>query len=209
MSLIEAENPTNAATVLKCDTNGYLYVNTEGESSTGTEGEGAPSTGGQQMLEARTSDKTAVDNGDSVRAVADVYGFADNATRIKEVNPEAEQYTSSTPVDVTNEADDTYYEYIDMAGYRHLSLQLEVTAGSGSVTVTLEGTTQDDGTAPASCTYQDIGSTIFGAATWTADAWLVDDTGITAGFRFIRIKRTHDTSGADDSGLTVYAKRWA
>jgi hypothetical protein len=167
------------------------------------------------MLEARSTDKTAVDSGDSVRAVGDLYGkqaiagyvFSDNAMRFKEVNPVHEVYLGSTPVDVTNEADDTYYEYIDVSGYRHLSLALDITAGSGSVTVTLEGSIQDDGTAPSSCYYQDV-SSLWGAASWTADATLTDPSGEAANFRYIRIKRVHSTGGADDSGLTVFAKRW-
>lgn len=215
MAPMEAIKPDGHPMLLKCDSNGYLYVNIEGESTNATEGSGASNTGGQVMIEARSSDKAAVDSGDAVRPVADLYGkiatapysWADNVNRVKEQNPINEIYLPGKPVDVTSEADGTDYEYIDMAGYRHLSLQLIVTSGSGSVTVTLEGTVQDDGTAASSCTYEDV-SSLWGAASWTADAALTDPSGEAANFRYIRIKRVHSTGGADDSGLTVHTKQW-
>lgn len=216
MAPMEAIKPDGHPMLLKCDSNGYLYVNIEGESTNATEGSGASNTGGQVMIEARSSDKAAVDSGDAVRPVADLYGkqalagyvWADNAMRFAEVNPESERYLGSTPVDVTNETDGTYYEYIDMAGYRHLSLHCIVTAGSGTVTVTVEGAIQDDGTAPSSAAYIDISTLLLGAANFTATDVATDSAGVAANFRYIRIKRVHSTSGADDSGLTVYAKRW-
>lgn len=160
---------------------------------------------------ARDTLATAVAEGDRVRGTADVYGrqyvhsashdtlsVTDNVTVGN--GPET-QYQSETLADITNAAAGPAYYYIDMSGFSKLGLQFEISGGTG--TLTLEGTIQDDGTAAASCTYQDIGSSTFGAASWTADAMLIDDVGKCGLYHFVRVKVVGD--GAVD--IIIYYKK--
>jgi hypothetical protein len=116
-------------------------------------------------------------------------------------------YSSETLASVTNGEDDTYYYYIDMSGYKQLGLQLILSGGSGTVTVTVEGTIQDDGTAQASCTYADITNAIYGAANFTASAVLYDSDKESGIFKYIRVKVVASTTGADDADWTIYSKK--
>ena len=161
------------------------------------------------MFGERTSDKKpqAISTDDLGNIGVKGFQSSSNSVEVTETNPESERYLSSTPVDEVNETDGTYYEYLDMAGYRHASLQLELDGGSGTVTVTVEGSIQDDGTAAASAAYQDI-SLLYGASSWTADAILTDPSGEAANFRFIRTKRVHATTGSNNSDAVIYAKQW-
>ncbi len=94
------------------------------------------------------------------------------------------------------------YYYIDMSGYRFLSLQFVITAGAPTLNV--EGTVQDDTTAQASCAYDDIGATTFGSATWTTDSILNDEVGKCGGYHYIRVGVVG--SGTEDMVLH-YRKR--
>lgn len=90
--------------------------------------------------------------------------------------------------DVTDGTDDTYSYYIDMQYFNKVGIQMELDGGSGDITATIEATLQDDGTARASCTYIDVTEAVFGSATFTADAMLLDDTGALAMARYIKIQ---------------------
>jgi hypothetical protein len=116
-------------------------------------------------------------------------------------------YESETLAAVTDGTDGTYYYYVDMAGYKQLGLQLIIGAGSGSVTVTVEGTTQDDGTAQASCTYIDVTNGIYGAANFTASAALYDSDRKCGNFKYLRVKVVANTGGADDGDWTIFSKK--
>ena len=96
-----------------------------------------------------------------------------------------------------------------MNSYRKGSFQLEITPASAtSVTVTLEGTIQDDGTAPASCTYQDITNDVFGVANATADDMWLDNAEALAGLTYARIKVAVVYPGdEDDADWTIYHKK--
>ena len=135
------------------------------------------------------------------------YSSTTGATNVSEVDPLSEHHVETTPADVTNGADGTYYYYLDMDGYKGLGLQLVLNGGSGTVTVTVDCTMQDDGTAPASCNYQDVSNTVYGAANWTASAVLFDSNYILGQCKYVRIKVVADTSGADDADWTIFAKR--
>ena len=135
------------------------------------------------------------------------YSSTTGATNVSEVDPLSEHHVETTPADVTNGADGTYYYYLDMDGYKALGLQLVLNGGSGTVTVTVECTLQDDGTAPASCNYHDVSNTVYGAANWTASAVLFDSNYILGQCKYVRIKVVADTSGADDADWTIFAKR--
>ncbi len=96
-----------------------------------------------------------------------------------------------------------------MSGYSKLGLQLtSISGGSGTCTITTEGTLQDDGTAAATITaYVDISSATFGAASWTADALLIDDAGKCGLYHYVRVKVVASTGAADDADWTLYYKK--
>ena len=127
--------------------------------------------------------------------------------RVEEIDPIDTRAQADTIYDVTNQADDTYYAYVSMDTYRKAAFQLEINGGSGTVTVSLEGTIQDEGVAAASRVYQDISLATFGAATWVSDDILADNDEKLAGYTFIRFKLIFSTGGADDGDCTIYGKR--
>lgn len=130
-----------------------------------------------------------------------------NANQVSAVNPAWSRSAYETVVDVTNETDGTNNYYLDMDGFKRLDMQLIIGAGSGSMTVTVEGTIQDDGTAASSCTYVDVTNAAYGAASFTASNVLNDAAEYMGGFKYVKIKSVSSTGGANDADLTVYAKR--
>jgi len=122
------------------------------------------------------------------------------------VNPTSNEYVGETLAAVTNGTDATYYYYVDMSGYKRGSFQLILDGGSGTVTVTIEGTLQDDGTAAASCTYVDITNATFGAASYTSSDILADNSEKCGCYKYIRVKVVA-ASGSNDANWTIYHKR--
>lgn len=139
------------------------------------------------------------------------YDSGTDSSKVFEVNPLSEHHVEETLADVTNGADGTYYYYVDMDGYRGSTGQLELNGGSGTCTVTVEATLQDDGTAAASCTYQDVTQYGFtpatgaAAASFTADAVLTQNEGLAV--KYLRYKVVASTGGADDADWTIYHKK--
>lgn len=130
-----------------------------------------------------------------------------NSLRVSNLVPVFSQHVEETVAAVTNETDGTNYYYLDMDGYSGLNLQLIISGGSGTMTVTVEATLQDDGTAAASCTYVDITNDVFGSASFTSSTILFDDAKILGGSKYVRIKTVSSTGGANDADITIYAKR--
>ena len=135
------------------------------------------------------------------------YVSATSSDRVEEIDPISQHYVTETLASVTNGADETYYYYVDMNGYRKAGFQLTLNGGSGTCTVTVEGSIQDDGTAPASCAYLDITSATFGAANFTASNVLIDNDEKLACFKYVRLKVVASTGDADDADWTIYSKR--
>ena len=131
-----------------------------------------------------------------------------NAARVEETQPLSQAYVSETLANsgtVSSTAD--YYYYVDMAGFRKSGFQFEVTLGGSSVVaITVEGTMQDDSTAPASCSYQDVTDDVFGVASFTGDDIAIDNDEKLAAFKYVRIKVAY-TDDADSSWI-IYHKRW-
>jgi hypothetical protein len=135
----------------------------------------------------------------------DSYDSSTQSNKVAEVSPLNQAYVGETLADVTDGADDTYYYYADMAGYRNFAAQMTLSGGSGTCTVTCEATLQDDGTAAASCTYQDVTNDLFGVASTTAtDLWMVDTP---VSFKYVRFKVVAATGAADDADWTIYFKK--
>lgn len=143
-----------------------------------------------------------------------VLNTVSNALRVEEVDPLSQHYVSETLADVTNGTDGDYYYYVDMNAFRKCGFQIIGSAGAapGTLTITVEGTMQDDGTAPASCTFDDITNDTFGSASFlistTAPAivTLNANTEKLALYKYVAIKLVA-ASGANDGDWTIYHTR--
>jgi hypothetical protein len=164
---------------------------------------------------ARSSQLTAVASNDRADLITNLYGeqviagfdWTAQAIRSSEIDPISSHHVEETLAVVTNGTDGTYYYYVDMDGFTKLGVQLVISGGSGTVTTTVEGTLQDDGTAPASCTYVDVTTDLFGVASLTASDILVDDGEATSAFKYLRIKIVAATGGANDGDWTIWSKK--
>ncbi len=135
------------------------------------------------------------------------YDTGSDSNKSFEVAPIWNQHVEETIADVTNETDATTNYFIDMDGYSGLNLQLIISGGSGTMTVTVAASAQDDGTAAASVTYRDVTNDVFGAASFTASTYLFDDAKVLGGAKFVRIQTVSSTGGSNDADITIYAKR--
>lgn len=157
---------------------------------------------------------TALSDGDVSDLLTDVYGrlrqavedVVQNANRSTEVDPISAHHESSTIIDETSidNAGNPYYAYIDMDGARCLGVQGEIALTLDTIAVTVEATIQDDGTAPASCDYQDITNAVAGVANFTASFMLLIDTPLPV--KYVRIAYSV-AGGADDADFTCYIKK--
>jgi len=150
-------------------------------------------------------DFASVTTGGSLNVQSDAYDSGTGSDKVYNINPLNELHFEETLADVTNGTDGTYYYYVDMDGAKHFSAQLELSGGSGTCTVTVEATNQDDGTAAASCAYQDVTNGLFGAASYTASDFLIADTAMS--FKYIRYKVVASTAAANDADWTIYHKK--
>lgn len=162
---------------------------------------------------ADTALPTAVADGHNAQILTDVYGrlrdavedVAANANRGVEVDPLNQQYVSETLCELTAIASGvTGYLYVDMDGFRNLALQIEIAAASvDSVTVTAEISLESDAT-PATATYQDVTSDLFGVAnTIVDDIWRVDTPLPCKYFRLVYVT----AGGNGDGAITVFGKK--
>jgi hypothetical protein len=130
---------------------------------------------------------------------------ATQSNRSEEIDPISQHFVSATLVDITNGTDGTYYYYVDMNSFKHLGAQWTISGGSGTCTMTIEGTMQDDGTAPGSCNFDDITNDVTGVASFTADDLLADSAGVLGCFKYVRFKVVA-SSGSNDADWTIYVK---
>jgi hypothetical protein len=167
-------------------------------------------------VEAYASDSqvTAVSaNGDDVRMAASRHGelydashtYPTQSNRSEEIDPANQWYEYSTLAAVTNGTDGTYYYYIPMAGYMRLDMQAELSGGTGTIALTVEGSIQADGTAPASLTYQDVTNLAYGSASFAATNMLIDNTQFFGAFNYVRVKIVAAATNTAD--WTLYIKK--
>lgn len=109
--------------------------------------------------------------------------------------------------EATAQGDDTTYYYIDSRFFNYFTLQIEDTAGvAGTNTYTIEGSAQDDGTIPASCSYQDVTNTLFGVANVTGSNMLIFDSPMS--FRYVRVKVVRSADGGNEDGAwKIYLRK--
>lgn len=186
-----------------------------GGENVGDHGSAVIDHGVQPLYEARSTQAAADTEGNAIRGAVTLnqeqimagYSYTNQNLRTGETDPISTHHLETTAVVVTNGTDGTYYYYSDMDGYSALGSQLTLSGGSGTVTVTLEGTMQDDGTAQASCTYIDVTNDAFGSASYTASTTLNDSAGFFGQFKYVRYKVVASTGGANDADWTIYNKR--
>ena len=138
---------------------------------------------------------------------------ASDSNRVEEIDPASMWYLPEEPFDGSALliGDSPIYAYVDMTGFKYLSIQGIIGEGTtpNTFTATIEGTLQDDGTAPASCVYEDITDYITrdNAAdlvyTAAGTFLIIGDTPLP--FKYIRVKAV--TSAESDWTLQVFTKK--
>jgi hypothetical protein len=146
--------------------------------------------------------------GDGAGGIDAAYDPANKAIGVVEQNPQPIQLPE-TVVEATNVADGTYDYYIDLENFRSGELQVDIVPGTSTVTVTVEKSIQNDGTAAASASYQDISQ--YGVAVETQGATAVGYTadviinlGNFAGSKFLHIKVVV-SGGGNDGNFDIYS----
>lgn len=135
------------------------------------------------------------------------YDTSADANKNFNTNPDSSNYIGETLATVTNETSGTNYYYVDMDSFKFGGWQIATsdTTPTDTLTITVEATLQDDGTAAASCDYDDVTNDLFGVASWVdQDVYLTIEQPFAA--KFIRIK-TVTAGGNDDADYTIYHKR--
>ena len=209
------------ATIFQTNLNGYLMID-----GVGSQNQTVGASSIVQGAEGKDFDGSALPNtvteGNATRVAATLSGVQyvmvvneDGSARPAydsgtdsfkqfEVSPLSSHHVEETLADVTNETNATTYYYVDLDGYKFFSLQIEIGAATDTCTVTIEATNQDDGTAAASCVYQDVTNDLFGVASVTADDfWVAKDAMM---FKYIRVK-TVTAGGNNDADYTLYHKK--
>ena len=151
-----------------------------------------------------------MNSGGELLVQAKGYDTGTDSNKIFEVNPVSEHHVEETLATATVQGNGTTYYYIDMDGYRYFSIQCTNTSGGeGDNTYTLEATNQDDGTAAASCAYQDVTTALAGVASWVDINWFaIIDT--PSSFKYVRVKvvrANDDGAPANDGAWTIFAKK--
>lgn len=134
------------------------------------------------------------------------YDASNAANRNEIINRDTDKDTADTLLSLTNiTANTTAYGYIDVENYKYLIIQNETsgTTPTDVLTLTLEATAQNDGTAAASCTYQDVTTALTGAASYvdTDCMWIIDTP---VKYKYLRVKYNTSDTGGDDADLTTY-----
>jgi hypothetical protein len=179
---------------------------------------GVPRSNSVAVLNVGSSSTSGAASGGAVSdtVLEDVHDASAGLLRVSEQDPLSSNYVFSTLASVTNATDGNYYYYVDMAGFRQAGFQLQLnggTAGAGpsGVTATFEATMQADGTDPASCTYQDLTTELWGGSlvatpgNTSSDMWS-DDVKKLANFKYVRIKIVADTNG-NSGDWTIYSSK--
>ena len=112
----------------------------------------------------------------------------------------------TTLANVSSSGSGTFNYYLDMDGYKYVTFQSAHTAGSGTVTMTFEATTENN-VASGSATYVDVGSKYLGAASLVNTSGSVLDFTTPINFRWIKVKIVCDAGGSAASGWKITAKQ--
>lgn len=129
------------------------------------------------------------------------YSVSATSDRVVETDPLDQKflYEETELTNITSGT--TGYIYFDMDGFKSMGIQ-SIISGAGTLEYTLEATIQNDGTAPTSCTYQDVTSDLTGSASFTASDLHFLDTPLP--IKYLRLKYV---TTVDVTNLTVYSKK--
>jgi len=133
------------------------------------------------------------------------YDSGTDSVKVSQVNDVDGKYVVSTIADVTNGADDTYYYYILMDGYRYNSTHFILDGGSGVVTLTLEGSVDPDEPGDGTGDWIDVTNAFTGVANFVATNMVIIDDA--AAFKYLRWKVVAATGAADDADWTIHNKK--
>jgi len=210
------------ATIFQTNMNGFLKID-----GAGSQNQAVGASSIMQGAEAKAFDGSALPNtvteGNAIRVAAtlsgvqfvtlvnddgsdygQIKGYDSGTDSLKgfEVSPLSSHHVEETLLDAEDIADGTTYYYMDMDGYKTFSIQGDNVAGT--IVVTLEATNQDDGTAAASCDYQDLTTVLTGGASENSDFfWIVDTP---TPFKYVRVKLV-TSGGANGDDLSLYSKK--
>lgn len=138
---------------------------------------------------------------------------ANGAIRISEANPTSDNYAFETWTEGPSGGipDGTYTKILDMDNYTGVGLYVTCTDGSGSCSIKVYGSIQDDSTAADDCDYMDITATTFGLGPTLTEsntpAQLIWNRHSFEVYKYIKIQAVADTSGANDSYFKVHIRR--
>ena len=158
--------------------------------------------------EARSIQATAVSaNADASRPMMNLYGewvlanyiWANQSNRTEEADPLDTRDVGDILADGTSVAEGATVDfYLDMAHFSALSIQWE--PNDVNFTLKVYASNEDNGTAPNAANYVDVTNQWFGAASFTADAWL-EQAGIQCKWVHIEVVRAGGGVGADTHEL--------
>jgi hypothetical protein len=152
-------------------------------------------------------DKTDVAHDDDVHIVATLdgkqiqagYNRPGDYNRQAEIDPLNMQYVNDKVADVTNSAAATSNYYLDLNGFKRMSAQLEITSGSGTVTVKFFGTVEDDDPDLTARTYQDVTLKAYSAGSFSISNILPDTAEFWGCFTAVKINVVIVNASADSS----------
>jgi len=210
-SLVFATDPTDDTTAaLGLIDSEYKIVNSHtGEHDAATD-DPLARTGGV----ATDYDQTDVAHGDDVHDVNTLdgkrimagYNRPGDYQRQAEIDPLNMQYVCDKVAEVTNTDTVTNNYYLDLNGFRRAGIQLEITAGSGTVTVKFYGTVENDDPDLTARTYQDVTLKAYSAGSFTLSNMLPDTASFWANFTAMKIE-VAVVNASSDSSYRIDAKR--
>ena len=132
--------------------------------------------------------------------------LTNDAQRNSIINRDTDKDTADTLLALTNiAAATTAYGYVDVENSKFVGFSHDTsgTTPTDTLTLSLEATWQNDGTAAASCFYHDVGLLLTGAATYvdTDCLWIID---VPAKCKYFRVKYVTSNTGGSDADLTTY-----
>lgn len=142
----------------------------------------------------------AVDDTGQIRGAA--FDPTAKVDRFANIFPVWEHFGFETLASVTNGADGTYNYYVDLEGYNRFGLGILAGASTGSFTLDISGTIQNDGTAPASIVeWQSISTDFLGGTktyTTTAIDTFGNGEGVVDHFKYLKITIVSTASATAD-----------
>ena len=203
-SLVFATDPTDdtTATLALVDAEYKVVTSHTGTHDVAT---GLPLSRGGSV--ATDYDQADVAHGDDVHDVATLdgksifagYNRPGDYNRQAEIDPLNMQFVNDKVAEVTNTAtvDNSYY--LDLNGFKRASLQLTLTAGSGTVVVKVWGTVEDDDPDLTARTYQDMTMKAYAAGSFSLSNILPDTDEFWGCFTAMKINVVVTNASADSS----------